>query len=93
MRRRQRLRSTENREEVEFFHFFFSKVAIWASIDDALVEDAIRLGERYGIVNIDALHAAAIRAGADRFVTTERPGRPLYRLREIEVVHLLDARL
>ena len=83
-----------NYEEVEFLESFFGKVALWSSVDESLIEDAIRLGERYDIVNLDALHAAAaIRAGADRFVTTERPGRPLHRLNEIRIVHLLDLKL
>ena len=61
-------------------------------MDDTLIEDAIRLSERYDVVNLDALYIAAeIRGGAERFVTTKRPGRPLYRVREIEIVSLLDS--
>lgn len=78
-------------EEVDYYEFVYSKIVRWIRVDDALVEEAIELGRRYDVVNLDALHAAAaIRAGADRFITTERPGKPFYRLTEIEVVYLLE---
>ena len=81
----------KNLEEVAFLESYFALVAHWVPVDDALVESAIDLGRRYDIVNLDALHiAAAIRAGADQFITTEKPEKPLYRLKEVEIVHLLD---
>ena len=83
-----------NAEEIDYFRFAFSKISKWVTVDDTLIEDAIRLGERYDVVNLDALYlAAAIRGGAERFVTTERPGKPLYRVREIKVVSFLDPSL
>ena len=80
-----------NLEELSFFNSIFYSIDEWIPIEDALIEAAIELGRHYDIVNLDALHAAAaIRGGADRFVTTERPGKPLYRLTEVKVVYLLD---
>lgn len=81
----------KNHEEVDYLEYAFSKVAEWIAVDDALVREAIEISVRYDIVNLDALHiAAVIRAGVDEFVTTEKPGKPLHRVTEISVVHRLD---
>ena len=40
---------------------------------------------------MDSLHlAAAFLSGADEFVTTERPGKPIYRSSLLTIVHLFD---
>ncbi len=80
-----------NSDELSFLESVFAAIDEWVAVDDTLIEDAIEIGRRYDIVNLDALHAAAaIRGRADRFVTTEKPGKPLYRLAEIQVVYPLD---
>ncbi len=77
--------------EAHFLNETFETFSEWTSIDDALVQEAVEIGARYDVVNIDALHvAAAIRARPDQFVTTEKPGKPLHRVREVEIVYLLD---
>jgi hypothetical protein len=39
---------------------------------------------------LDALHvAAAILAEVDEFITTEKPGKPLYRVKDINVLPIL----
>lgn len=82
----------KNVAETEFFESLFSLVSEWISIDDALIAEAMELGRRYDVANIDALHvASALRAGVNRFVTAEKPGRPLYRVSAINPTYLLDA--
>ena len=40
---------------------------------------------------MDALHvAAAILLGADQIVTTEKPGKPIYRADALHVVHVAE---
>ena len=47
------------------------------------------MAERYGLAAADAFNlASAIRMQADEFVTTERSGRPMFRVKEIKVVTL-----
>ena len=47
------------------------------------------LAARYGLAGADALQvAAAIRHGAREFYTSERPGKPLFRVKELKVVSL-----
>jgi hypothetical protein len=39
-----------------------------------------------GLAALDALHlAAAVSTGAEEFITTEKPGKPLYRATDIRV--------
>ncbi len=41
---------------------------------------------------MDALHVAvALLLAADEFVTTERPGKPLYRVDRLRVIHVSGA--
>lgn len=47
------------------------------------------MAERYGLGAADAFNlASAIRLQADEFVTTERSGRPMFRVKEVKVVTL-----
>jgi hypothetical protein len=50
---------------------------------------AISESERHGLAAMDALRAAAaLLLGADEFVTTEKPGKPIYRVDGLHVVHI-----
>lgn len=79
------------RDEVVFYETLFSLVERWVPNDAELLERAIELGIEHDVVNLDALHvAAAERAGAREFVTTERPGKPLYRAVGVGPIFLGD---
>jgi predicted nucleic acid-binding protein len=53
---------------------------------DFLADEALRIGSRYGLGGMDALHiAAALEAGADEFITSERLTSPLFRVQGITV--------
>jgi len=51
-----------------------------------LGREAYELGRRYGLSATDAIHiAAAIRQRVEQFVTSELPGKPMFRVKELEV--------
>lgn len=61
----------------------------WASDLNGVVNLAISESEQHGLAAMDALHvAAALLLGADEFVTTEKPGKPIYRVTGFQVVHI-----
>ena len=61
----------------------------WASDLNGLVNLAISESERHGLAAMDALHAAAaLLLGADEFVTTEKPGKPIYRVDGFQVISI-----
>jgi predicted nucleic acid-binding protein len=46
--------------------------------------------EKFGLSALDSLHvAAAISASADEFITTEKPGKPLHRVRDFRIISVL----
>ncbi|CCI09169.1 MAG: hypothetical protein DWQ51_10615 [Microcystis wesenbergii TW10] len=43
----------------------------------------------YGLAAMDALHvAAALQIQADELITTEKPTKPMHRVREIQIVSI-----
>lgn len=79
--------------EVEFYRAFFAGSQQVPAID-LLVLSAQRLAAKYGLNGMDALHIAAAHAlGADEFITTEKPTKPMYRVSEFKVIYLADAAL
>jgi predicted nucleic acid-binding protein len=54
-----------------------------------LGKEAVELAKRYGLAAVDALHvAAAIRQGVQEFITSEFPGKPLFRVSGLTVTSL-----
>lgn len=77
--------------EVEFYQTFFEKVSRWAE-PVGLVELAYQQAATHGLAGMDALHiAAAIMTGAEEFITTERPEKPIHRVTAVRVVSLHTA--
>jgi predicted nucleic acid-binding protein len=76
------------REEAAFYQSFFENdVEIWVSLSDDLAELAQHQAEKFGLSALDSLHvAAAISAGADEFITTEKPGKPLQRVKDFRII-------
>jgi predicted nucleic acid-binding protein len=79
------------KEEAAFYQSFFENdVEIWVSLSDELAELAQQQAEKFGLSALDSLHvAAAISAGADEFITTEKPGKPLHRVRDFRIISVL----
>lgn len=79
-------------EETEFYRTLCDGAVVTCWSLPAL-EKSHDIAENYGLAALDAIHIAhALEAGADEFVTSERPGRPMFRVKEITIrsLHELD---
>jgi len=73
-------------DEIEFYMTHFRIVKREEPLSRELGQQAGELAEQFGIAAVDALHlAAAIRLGANEFITAEKPGKPLFRVSGISV--------
>jgi hypothetical protein len=78
----------KKRLESAFYEEYFN-AAEWFRDLDRIVATAQTEAAKSGLAAMDALHlAAASLSRADEFVTTERPGKPIYRSSLLEIVHL-----
>jgi predicted nucleic acid-binding protein len=80
----------KKRLEVAFYNEYFHAAE---STRDLNKIEAIARTEaaRTGLAAMDALHLAAAKLmDADEFVTTERPGKPMYRTSLVRVVYLFE---
>jgi len=80
-------------QEVEFYEIVFkeSERLSWSISSLALADD---LAHKYGIAAMDAIHVAhAIDAKADEFVTSEKPGKPMFRVQEIPIRSIMSPKL
>lgn len=78
-------------EEIEFYKTFFSAVKYWADDLEKVIKDSYTISCQYGLAAMDALHlASAISVGAEEFITTENPTKPMYRITEIKVISLFE---
>jgi predicted nucleic acid-binding protein len=72
--------------EIEFYQTHFRMTIGEEPLSRELGEKARELASQHGLAAMDALHlAAAIRQGADEFITAEKPGKPMFRVRGIIV--------
>lgn len=79
--------------EVEFYERHFADVVASEPLSESLGDEAEKLAARYGLAGPDALQlAAAIRQGCAEFYTSEKPGKPMFRVKEIKVVSLHELR-
>jgi hypothetical protein len=76
-------------DEAKFYETFFSAVGFWANDLEKVVQDGYKIACQYGLAAMDAIHiAAALSVGAEEFITTEKPTKPMYRVKDIKVVYL-----
>jgi predicted nucleic acid-binding protein len=69
-------------------------VAVWVDFSEELVEDASQRAKQYGLGAMDALHiTAAISANANEFITTEKPDKPMFRIKDLKVITIHKRRL
>jgi predicted nucleic acid-binding protein len=79
------------RAEIEFYDEHFSETSACEPFSEALGKSALALAKKHGLAAGDALNlASAIRQGADEFVTSEAPGKPMFRASEIRVISLFS---
>lgn len=72
--------------EIEFYRAHLDRVRAEEPLSQKLGQQAFEIAKRYGLAAVDALHvAAAIRLGVDEFITSELPGKPLFRVTELTV--------
>ena len=75
--------------EVHFYENHFQDCQGCEPLSEALGRDAEQLASRYGLAGADALQiAAALRQGVEEFYTSERPSKPLFRVKELKVLSL-----
>ena len=78
------------RLEKSFYDQYF-ETAAWVGDLDKIAETAQFEAARLGLAALDSLHVAAAHLGeADQFITTERPGKPLYRSTLVPVLYLFE---
>jgi predicted nucleic acid-binding protein len=72
--------------EAEFYNRHFHSATRMEPFSAELGETALALARKHGLSAGDALNiASALRLEADEFVTSERAGKPLFRVKEIRV--------
>lgn len=82
-------RFEKRRAELDFYQAHFDEIMAIEPLSEELGREAEKLAGRYGLAGADALQiAAAIRQKVDQFVTSEKPGRPMFRVKEIRIVSL-----
>jgi predicted nucleic acid-binding protein len=87
------LKAIYNRKmaEAEFYESFFSAVTYWTNDIDQVIQDANEIGCQYGLAAMDALHiSAALLVGAEEFVTTEKPTKPMFRVSDIKLISIFN---
>ncbi|HEY3762366.1 MAG TPA: PIN domain-containing protein [Verrucomicrobiae bacterium] len=79
----------KNRAEIAFYESYFDRLKGEEYLSMDLGDEAMDLGAQHGLAAGDALNlAAAIRLGASEFITTELPGRPMFRVKSTHVLSL-----
>jgi predicted nucleic acid-binding protein len=78
----------KRRVEVQFYEAHFHSAAI-EPFSAELGSAALALAKEYGLSAGDALNvAAAIRQRAEEFITSELPGKPIFRVAAIRIISL-----
>jgi predicted nucleic acid-binding protein len=71
---------------LEFLQAFFEKVTQWREAAEALVTAALAEAKAVPPTVVDAIHVAAAKAlKCDEFITAEKPGKPLHKVRSLRV--------
>jgi len=79
----------KRRLEVKFYNEHFSSALASEPFSRDLGDSALALAKRYGLSAGDALNlAAAVRQGVEEFVTSELPGKPIFRVAGIKVLSI-----
>lgn len=80
----------QQQDEIEFYETFFKAVKYWATDLDQIIKNAQKNSGNYGLAAMDAMHiAAALQIQADRFITTEKPTKPMHRVKEITIISII----
>ena len=75
--------------ERAFYEAYFEEAMAPQPLDEELGKQAQVLAGKYGLAAVDALHiAAALRSRAEEFYTSEKPGKPMFRVKELKIISL-----
>ena len=76
-------------KESAFYESYFAECAACEPLSELLGWEAEKLASKYGLAGPDALQlSAAIRQGVEEFHTSEKPGKPMFRVKELKVISL-----
>ena len=76
-------------EQVQIFEEFFKRAALRVESTGKILSQALDLACRYDLSPLDALHiSTAIDAEAEEFITLERLGTPMTRVKEVKVISI-----
>lgn len=77
----------KNKPEEDAYRAFFALCVRCVPTSDALIKQAMEEATKTGMSGFDALHiVCAVFGGAQEFITTEKPGKPMHRTKLIKVV-------
>ena len=77
--------------ELAFYENHFRDCSFTEPLSKDLGIEAEKLATRYGLAGTDALQlAAALRHSVAEFYTSERPGKPMFRVKELQVISLFS---
>lgn len=77
--------------ETNFYTAHLTEAAASEPLSEKLGQEAEELAARYGLSGPDALQlAAAIRQDVEEFYTTEKPGKPMFRVKELKIISLFS---
>ena len=80
--------------EAEFYEEHFSIATHIEPFSRELGKKALSLAKKYGLSAGDALNlSSAIRQAAAEFITSEAPGKPIFRVKELRIVSLHTMRV
>jgi predicted nucleic acid-binding protein len=80
--------------EIAFYEAHFADCIGCEPLSRTLGLEAEALAVQYGLAGPDALQlSAAIRQGVEEFYTSEKPGKPMFRVKEIKVLSLYSLSL
>lgn len=80
--------ATQSKEE-QFYLSHFSEAEAIEPLGAELGREAEKLAVRYGLSGPDALQiAAALRHKVQEFYTTEKPTKPMFRVKELKIISL-----
>lgn len=78
--------------EVQFYNAFFATTTRTIPTSQALLDYALDEACKTGIHGLDAIHiACAVFAGAEEFITSEKPSRPIHRTKLVKTVSIFSA--
>ncbi len=81
----------KQQEEVEFYEAVFSQAENIAW-DNTALQHAFVIAESHGVAAMDAIHVAhASAAGAEEFISAEKPTKPMFRVQTIAMRSIRDA--